>query len=122
VDPAPGQGIEVGRQGRHQRLALAGAHLGDLALVEHDAADQLDVEVAQAEGAGGRLAHHREGLREQLLEAGAGGQARAQLRGLGGQRGSVERRDGFAQLIDGAHRLAQRTQGALVVGAEQFSE
>ena len=41
VDPLPGQGVEVGGQGGHQGLALAGLHLGDAALVENDAADEL---------------------------------------------------------------------------------
>ena len=35
------QGVEVGGQGGHQGLALAGLHLGDAALVEDDAADEL---------------------------------------------------------------------------------
>ena len=39
-----GERVQVERQRGHQRLALAGLHLGDLALVEHDAADELHVE------------------------------------------------------------------------------
>ena len=54
--------IEIQRQGRDQRLAFTGLHLGDPALVEHDAADQLDVEVAHAEGPLRCLADHRERL------------------------------------------------------------
>ena len=41
-----GQRVQHHRQRRRQRLALAGLHLGDLALVQRHAADQLDVEVA----------------------------------------------------------------------------
>jgi hypothetical protein len=37
--------------------------------MEDDAADQLDVVMALAEGPLGRLAHRREGLRQQLVEA-----------------------------------------------------
>ena len=44
------------RERAGQRLALAGAHLGDGAAVQHHAADQLDVEMALAEGALGGLA------------------------------------------------------------------
>src|ERR1044072_4780797 len=40
--------IQVRRQSGDERLALAGAHLGDLALVENDAADPLHVEVTHA--------------------------------------------------------------------------
>ena len=46
VDAAAGEGVQVGRQRGDQRLALARLHLGDLALVEHNAAHDLDVEVA----------------------------------------------------------------------------
>ena len=45
------QRVEVEGQGGHQGLALAGLHLGDLALVEHDAPDQLDVEVTHPQDA-----------------------------------------------------------------------
>ena len=77
VDALAGQRVEVGGQGRHQRLALARAHLGDAALMQCDAADQLDVEVAQAQGTARGLAHHGEGFgqepveRSTLLEPGA---------------------------------------------------
>ena len=62
VDAAAGQRVEHRRQRRDQGLALAGFHLGDSALMEHHAADQLDVEVALAERALGGFAHHREDL------------------------------------------------------------
>jgi 1-acyl-sn-glycerol-3-phosphate acyltransferase len=51
VHALAGQGVEIGGQRGHQGLALAGAHLGDLAVVQHHAADQLHVEVAHAEHA-----------------------------------------------------------------------
>ena len=44
------QRIEIQRQRRHEGLALAGRHFGDLALVERDAADQLDVEMDHVPG------------------------------------------------------------------------
>ena len=44
VHALAGQGIQVHRQGRHQGLAFTGAHLSDLALVQHRAADQLDID------------------------------------------------------------------------------
>ena len=43
------EGVEVGGERGDQRLALAGLHLGDAALVQDHAADQLDVEVALAQ-------------------------------------------------------------------------
>jgi hypothetical protein len=55
-----GEGVERERQRRDERLALAGLHLGDLAVVERGAADELDVVVAQAEEALRGLARERE--------------------------------------------------------------
>ena len=49
VDAAAGHGVERGGERSDEGLALAGPHLGDLALVQDHAADELDVEVAHAE-------------------------------------------------------------------------
>ncbi len=43
VHAAPGEGVEVDRRDADERLALARLHLGDAALVERDAAEQLHV-------------------------------------------------------------------------------
>ncbi len=68
VNATAGQRIERGRQGRHERLALAGPHLRDPALVEDDAAHQLDVEVVHAEGSPHGLARSREDVRQDVVE------------------------------------------------------
>ena len=60
--------IEIDRERRDQRLAFAGLHLGDFAAVERDAADQLDVVMALAERADGRLADRRERFGKQVVE------------------------------------------------------
>ena len=39
-------GVEIGGERCHQSLAFTGAHFGDFAAVEHDAAHHLHVEVA----------------------------------------------------------------------------
>ena len=57
-----GQGIEVCRERRHQGLAFTGTHFGDLAVVQHHAADQLHVEVAHPECTLAGLAHNRKGF------------------------------------------------------------
>ena len=54
VDALAGERVEHDGERARQRLALAGAHLGDGAAVEHHAADHLDVEVAHASCAGAR--------------------------------------------------------------------
>ena len=68
VHAATGQGVQVHRQGSHQGLALTGLHLGDLALMQHDTAQQLHVVVPLAEHANGRLAHYRESFRQQFVQ------------------------------------------------------
>ena len=50
------------------KVFLAGLHLRDVALVEHDPAHQLHVEEADPDRAPERLPHGRVGLEDQLLE------------------------------------------------------
>ncbi len=92
--------VEIGRQRGDQRLALTGAHLGDLAAMEDDAADHLDVEMAHAEHADRSLAHRGEGLGEDLVERLARGQLSAELVGLRGQLLVGERLDLLLERVD----------------------
>ena len=46
-----GKGVEIAGQGGDEGFAFAGLHFCDLALMENDAADELDVEVAHLDGA-----------------------------------------------------------------------
>ena len=68
MDALAGQRVQIGGQGGDERLAFAGAHLGDLAVVQHDAADKLHVEMAHMQRALGGLAHDRERLGQQLFQ------------------------------------------------------
>ena len=85
VDAAAGEGVQVGGQGGCESLALARLHLGDLALVEHDAAHDLDVEVAQTERSLGGLADGGEGLGADVVKVVALGKQGLELIGLGPQ-------------------------------------
>ena len=67
MDAAAGQTVQRRGQRRRLRLALAGPHLGDPALVEDDAANELDVEVAHLEGPPHRFAGRREDLGQGLV-------------------------------------------------------
>src|SRR5467141_3917531 len=60
--------VEVDRKRCHQRLAFAGLHLGDVAFMQNDAADQLHVEVPLAEGALGGFAHGGEGRNQNVVQ------------------------------------------------------
>src|SRR6185437_13966583 len=77
--------VEVGGQRRDQRLALARAHLRDLALVKRYAADELDIEVAHLQRAPCRLAHDGEGLWQQVIDRLALPQAAAEFLRLAAQ-------------------------------------
>ena len=106
VDALAGEGVEVGGQGRDQGLALTGLHLGDVAAVQGDAADQLDVEVPLAEGADAGLAHRRERLGQQVVEGLAVGQPLAEDVGELAQLGVGARLHRRLERVDlGHHRL-----------------
>ncbi len=100
VDALAGDRVEVGRQRRDQRLALTGAHLGDVAQVQRGAAHELDPVVALAEGAGGALADDRERLAEQVVEGLAVGVAVPELLGLRAQLVVRESLDLVAEGVD----------------------
>ena len=68
VDALARERVEVGGQRRDQRLAFAGLHLGDLAFVEHRAADELDVEVAHVQHAPAGLPDDGKRFDEQIVE------------------------------------------------------
>ena len=74
--------VEIDGGGRDKGLAFAGAHLRDRALVQDQAADQLDVEVALLEGALGGFAHRRKSAGGQVVNRLTGGEFGPKLVGL----------------------------------------
>ena len=68
VHAASAEGVEIDRQGGDQRLAFAGLHFRNHALVLHHAADQLHIEVAHVEHAASGLAHHGEGFHQNFVQ------------------------------------------------------
>ena len=117
-----GQGVQVDRQGRGQGLALAGAHLGDLAFVQGDAADQLHVEVAHLQRALAGLAHRGKGFGQQLFQRFALHQTLAELVGLGTQRRIVQRLEGGLELVDLLRRAPVGLQQAVIATAENLGQ
>ena len=117
-----GQGIEIGRQGGNQGLALAGAHLRDLALVQDRAADQLHIEVAHAQHPLAGLAHHREGLRHQLVQGLAFIQALAEQPSLPAQLGIAHLLVFRLQRIDLRHQAIEPLHQPLIAAAENARE
>ncbi len=90
--------------------------------MEHDAADELHVEVPHVEHAAAGLAHDGEGLGQQVVERRAVGEPLPELGGLGAQLLVGEALDlGFLGVDLGDER-PQALQFALVLGADDFRE
>ncbi len=86
VHAPAGDAVEVGRQGRHERLSFARLHLGDPAEVECGAAHQLHVEVTLADRALRPLARDGERLDQEIVEVLAVVETLTELDGLAGER------------------------------------
>ena len=114
--------VQIRRQRRDERLAFAGLHLGDLAAVQHDAADELHIEVPHVQDAAASLADDREGLGQQVLDRLALGQALAELDGLAAELFVREPLGlGFFRIDLGDER-PDAFQLAVVRGADDFRE
>ena len=83
MDALAGQRVQIGGQRGHQRLAFTGLHLGDAALMQHDAAHQLHRIGAHAQHAVRRLADGGKGLRQDVVQRFAIGEALLEFRRLG---------------------------------------
>ncbi|MCY1421916.1 hypothetical protein D9M71_375820 [compost metagenome] len=115
-----GQRVQIDRQGPHQSLALAGTHLGDLALVQRHTTDQLHIEVAHAHDPLARFTGHGECFREDLVERLALGQARLELLGLGLQLLIGKRHHLWLERIDGLDLLGHALHFTLVLASKEF--
>src|SRR4051812_24526724 len=86
VDALALERVQIQRQAGHERLALTGLHLGDVAFVEDDPAHQLHVEHPLARLADTGLADGRESFEEELFQGLAAFEPLAQLDRLAAQR------------------------------------
>ena len=98
-----GQRVQIDRQRRDQRLALAGSHFCDRAPVQHNAAHELHVEMPLAKRPLGSLAHRGKSLRQQLVQRFARRMTVAQPVGTFLEGGVVERLDLRLEGIDGVY-------------------
>ena len=99
------EGVEVQRHRRGERLALAGLQLSDLALVKDDGANDLYVVGTLAHVPFRGLTHRGEGLREEVVQRFAIGQALAKLLRLAAQFVVGE---GFEVRLEGVDALDER--------------
>ncbi len=129
----PAKRVEIDCGGGDERLALAGAHLGDRSLVQNEAADQLYVEVPLLQRAFGRLAHRRKGGGGQVIESLSGRKLGPKFVCLGAQLVIGQRPElGLERIDRGDHRpiafeatIVRRTEhpfhhGVELEGAEHF--
>ena len=122
VDAFAGEGVEVGGQGGHQGLALAGLHLGDAALVEDDAADKLHPVGAHAQHPPGRLPADGKGLGQDIVGGLAVFQAGLELVGLGPEFLVAEGLIGLLQGLNLLHKGLDLLELPLRAGAEDLLE
>jgi hypothetical protein len=72
VDASARESVEGSRHDGGERLALTRLHLDDVAAIERNRGDDLDIEGSQAQNAAGCVAHEREDGRSQVCQVGAG--------------------------------------------------
>ena len=68
VDALAAESVEIGRERGDQRFPLTGLHLGDLAVVEDHATDELHVEVTHLKRASASLPYDRERFDQEVIE------------------------------------------------------
>ena len=100
VHPLPFQGVEVGRERRHERLALARDHFGDRARVEYHPADELHVVVPHSQEPSPAFPADGERLDENVVERLAGSETPAELGGLAAEFGVAHRLVGGFDRVD----------------------
>ena len=113
------QGVQVRRHQRHDRLALAGLHLGDVGFVQGDATDQLHIEGTLAQHAAGGFPDGGESLGKQLVEALTVVEALLQVGGLSSQFAVVHREVVVLDAVDLVRDPLHPLQDASLASVEQ---
>ena len=119
---AAGERVQIGGQGGDKRLALAGSHLGDFALMQHHAADKLDVEVAHSENALGSLAHYGERFGQDVVDVLAAIETLAELEAHNGEFGVRLALEVAFEVVDFVNDASEFFERALVRAAKQLSK
>ena len=114
--------IQVGGQRGHQGLAFTCSHFGDLAAVQGDAADQLDVEMAHVHEAAAGFAHYGEGFDEEVVQGRTLSQFFLEFDGLGGEIDIGKRLDARLQVVDRRDDRHHGLDFTLVLGAKDLGQ
>ncbi len=118
VDPLSGEGVQVDRHRRDQRLALTGLHLGDHAPVQRTCPEHLHVEVPLLQHPLGGLSDHRVRLDLEVVERLPRLEATAELVGLGAQLGVALRLHLGFQRVDRVHQSSELFEDAALASLE----
>ena len=122
VDAVAGQRVQVERLDGDEGLALTGLHLGDVALVQDDAAHLLDVEEPDAHRALERLADGGEGLEDELVDRLAVLDPLLELDGLAGELGVAQSLELGLERADVGGLLGEPLDAAALAEAQDFFE
>ncbi len=118
---APGrQRVEINGQRRDQGLAFAGLHFGDLALVQHHAADHLGVKMAHAQRSNRGFANHRERLWQKVIKSFTVFQALAEFNRLRLELVIIELLGLCLELVDPVNIPAELLEQPLVAATNQL--
>ncbi len=120
--PLPSSALRYAGQRRDEGLALAGLHLGDLAFVQHRAADELDVEVPHVEHAAAGFPDDGKSFRKQVVERFTVREALTEFGGLAAQLRVGQRLNRGLERVDLGHDRAQAFQFTIVLGTDDFGE
>ena len=117
-----GQRVQVRGQGGHQRFALAGLHLGDAPLMQHQTAHHLHTVRAHSQHAVRGLPHGGKSLRQNVIQSFTVGKTLLELRGLGLKLGVGQLPVLVLQGGDLVHDGVDALQLPLAVGAEDLGK
>ena len=116
------QRIEKCGQRRDERFSFAGAHFGDLAVVQRNAANELHVEMPHVQRALAGLADDGKSLRQNRIKRFAARDACLERCGFFAQRIVGKRADRGLERVDLRDRLTVLLQQSFVTAAENASE
>ena len=120
VNALSGESIQIGGQHGHEGLAFAGLHLGDTALVEHDAADQLHAEGFHSQNTPCRLTGGGEGFGKKTVQRFSRIETLPKFIGLGAQLRIGECGILCIQTFDGVCDGGDLFQFAVGIASEKF--
>ncbi len=68
MNAAPCKSVQIRGQSRNKRFTFTRSHLGDSALMQRDAADQLHVKMAHSRNSDGRFSYGRKGFGQNFVQ------------------------------------------------------